>query len=171
MDRVKRPVHRGKRGPKKGWILGVGVAVVLAWALAAPGPASCHCEIPCGIYDDPMRFAMMREDLATIEKSMREIVRLGKEAHPDYNQIVRWVRNKEAHADKFREVVTGYFMAQRVKPVVGKGEAGYEAYVRKLTLLHRMVFYSMKCKQTTDPTYVERLREVLEAFAKAYLGP
>jgi len=33
-----------------------------------------HCEIPCGIYDDPMRLDMMAEHIGTIEKSMKQIL-------------------------------------------------------------------------------------------------
>jgi nickel superoxide dismutase len=30
-----------------------------------------HCQIPCGIYDDPARFDMLAEHINTIEKSMK----------------------------------------------------------------------------------------------------
>ena len=40
---------------------------------------SAHCEIPCGIYDDQMRIAMIAEHLATIEKSMQKIMAIQKE--------------------------------------------------------------------------------------------
>jgi len=63
------------------------------------GEALAHCQIPCGIYDDDVRFTLMLENVTTIEKSMTQITALGKVAAPDGNQIVRWVDNKEAHAD------------------------------------------------------------------------
>ena len=147
------------------------LTVIGAWAILPALPAFSHCEIPCGIYGDKMRFDMMEEDIATIEKSMSQIMELSKEAKPNYNQIVRWVGNKEHHADRIRDVVTQYFMAQRVKPVDPKESAAHGAYVHKLTLLHEMIVYSMKCKQTTDLVNVEKLRQHLEAFSKAYFGP
>ncbi len=61
--------------------------------------AYCHCQIPCGIYDDEARFASISEHITTIEKSMKEIERLSAEAKPNMNQIVRWVNNKDQHAD------------------------------------------------------------------------
>ena len=38
--------------------------------------ATAHCEIPCGIYDDEMRFGMMAEHITTIEKSIKQIIEL-----------------------------------------------------------------------------------------------
>jgi nickel superoxide dismutase len=148
----------------------IGLLTALSLSALPALPAFSHCEIPCGIYDDGMRISMMKEDIATIEKSMNELTELSKEAKPNYNQIVRWVDNKEHHADKIRDVATQYFMAQRVKPVLPKGSAEYDAYVNQLTLLHEMIVTSMKCKQTTDLANVEKLKQLLDAFAKAYLG-
>ena len=148
----------------------IGLAMALIWVTIPALPAFSHCEIPCGIYGDEMRFGMMKEDIATIEKSMKKVVELSKQASPDHNQIVRWVQNKEHHADKIRDVATQYFMAQRVKPVLSRESAEHVAYVKKLKLLHAMIVTSMKCKQTTDLAHVEKLKRLLDAFSKVYLG-
>ena len=153
-----------------GRMLGMGIATALIWAILPVLPAFSHCEIPCGIYGDKMRIDMMNEDIATIEKSMRQIVDLSSEAKPNYNQIVRWVVNKEHHADKFRDIVTQYFMAQRLKPAAPEEPKAYSAYLHQLKLLHEMIIYSMKCKQTTDLANVEKMRQLVAEFAKAYLG-
>ena len=155
---------------KNGRMFAVGIAMGLIWSTLSAVPAFSHCEIPCGIYGDEMRFAMMKEDIATIEKSMKQIVELSKQASQNQNQIVRWVQNKEHHADKIRDVATQYFMAQRVKPVSSKGSAEQDAYAHKLKLLHEMIVTSMKCKQTTDLANVENLKQLLNAFSKVYLG-
>lgn len=130
-----------------------------------------HCQIPCGIYDDPARFTALVEHLTTIEKSMNQINELSAgEPASHVNQLVRWVTNKEDHADEFTEIVTYYFMAQRVKPAAPSDAAAYEKYVTQVTLLHRMVVTAMKCKQTTDLENVKALRELVAAFKKSYLG-
>ena len=129
-----------------------------------------HCQIPCGIYDDEMRFDMMTEHIATIEKSMNQIIALSGEENKNMNQIVRWVTNRDHHADELTHIVTYYFMAQRLKPVEKKDSDEYNAYVDKLTLLQRMVFYSMKAKQTTDLDYVRTLRDLLAEFKKSYFN-
>jgi nickel superoxide dismutase len=86
------------------------------------------------------------------------------------NQIVRWVQNKEEHADELGHIVTYYFMTQRVKPTQKAKGKEYDEYVKKLTLLHKMLVYSMKAKQTTDVANVEKLKALLEEFRSVYFG-
>lgn len=144
--------------------------VVLACLVALTSLVYSHCQIPCGIYDDQQRFNMMAENITTIEKSMKQITELSQESKPNMNQIVRWVQNKEEHADEIGHIVTFYFMSQRIKPVDRTDGKAYAEYVRKLTLLHEMLVYSMKAKQTTDLSNVARLRALLKEFETAYLG-
>ena len=133
-----------------------------------------HCEIPCGIYDDEMRIKMIAEHIDTIEKSMNQIVHLSGEVAgldpQDLNQMVRWIQNKEKHADELSHIVTQYFMTQRVKPVGKEDSKAYEDYVNKITLLHQMMFYTMKSKQTIDLANVQKLRSLLDGFKTAYFG-
>ncbi|MFB0525554.1 MAG: superoxide dismutase [Ni] [Phycisphaerae bacterium] len=129
-----------------------------------------HCEIPCGIYDDPMRLNMMAEHITTIEKSIKQIQELSAQGDKNYNQLVRWIVNKENHADYLSDIVTQYFMTQRIKPAEESDQKAYKEYVHKLTLLHKMMVYSMKCKQTTDLENVEKLRTYLGQFRTVYLG-
>ena len=133
--------------------------------------AGAHCQIPCGIYDDPARFTMLEEHLTTIEKSMKQITELSA-AEPEghVNQLVRWVMNKETHADEFTEIVTFYFMAQRVKPAEPGDREAFRKYVRQVTLLHQMVFNAMKAKQTTDLQYIEKLRSLVSSFKELYMA-
>ena len=151
--------------------LRIGIFSLLVVLLATMGPAGkvfAHCEIPCGIYDDKARIAMISEDLTTIEKSMKKIVELGKQDSPNMNQIVRWVQNKETHANRIAQVVTQYFMTQRLKPGAEEGSQEHKAYISKLQLLHSLLFYSMKAKQSTDLAHVEMMRMVLAKFADIY---
>lgn len=141
--------------------------LVIAIAVACSGIAFAHCQIPCGIYDDQMRVDMIAEDIATIEKSIKSIIQLSQEKTPDYNQLVRWVNNKEHHADHIKEVVTEYFMCQRVAPVA-PDNAAYATYVLQVTLLHQLNVYAMKAKQGTDAAVVEKLRALLDQFSKSY---
>ena len=139
--------------------------------LAAVGSSAlAHCQIPCGIYNDPLRFTMLEEHVTTIEKSMTEIERLSKEEKPNWNQIVRWVNNKETHADELTEIVTYYFLAQRVKPADPQDKAASAKYIHQLTLLHQIVLVSMKAKQTTDLENCTKLRELIAKFKASYLG-
>jgi len=148
----------------------IAAVSILATMAILASIAYSHCQIPCGIYDDEARFDEIAENITTIEKSMKEIERLSAEAKPNMNQIVRWVNNKELHADELSEIVTYYFMAQRVKLSAEGDTTAHNEYVKKLTLLHRMLVYSMKAKQTTDLANVELLKSSLNEFHKAYFG-
>ena len=154
-----------KRIRKKPFIIGL---TILAGLLASI--AYSHCQIPCGIYDDQARFDMIAEHITTIEKSMNEIRKLSEQDKPNMNQIVRWVQNKEEHADELGHIVTYYFMAQRVKPTQKTEGKAYNEYVKKLVLLHKMLVSSMKSKQTTDLANVEKLKALLEEFHSVYFG-
>lgn len=153
------------------WKVNDKKAVVMGiWALmiVLSSVVYSHCQIPCGIYDDPARFVMLAEHITTIEKSMKQIVELSAKEKPDMNQIVRWVNNKESHADELSQIVTYYFMAQRIKPADKAEGNSYQEYIRKLTLLHEMLVHSMKAKQTTDLSNVEKLRTLLAEFQAVY---
>ncbi len=148
---------------KSSFIFSCLVLSVFAFQIAYP-----HCQIPCGIYDDEMRIKMIDEHIATIEKSMKTIIELSKESPPNYNQIVRWVQNKEDHADELSHIVSFYFMAQRVKPVDDTESKEYSKYVKELAILHGMMVSSMKAKQSIDLDHVEKLKKLLADFKGAY---
>ena len=135
---------------------------------AAGNRLFAHCEIPCGIYDDSLRVQLIAEHIGTVEKSMRTIRSLEKEKSVNYNQLVRWINNKEAHALKIQDIVTQYFLHQRIKPAGKDDKKGYDAYCRELTILHRMLIAAMKCKQTTDTAHIKELRELLKSFNGIY---
>jgi len=145
-------------------------AVALLFTLGWTAVAAAHCQIPCGIYDDELRARLIGEHITTIEKSMNSIEALAASDDPDLNQLARWVANKDQHADDLVDVVTYYFMAQRLKPADLDDEAKKDAYLNKLTLLHGMMFHAMKAKQTTDLQHVETLRDLLREFEIAYFG-
>jgi len=126
--------------------------------------AMAHCEVPCGIYSDDTVFTDLHTHLDTIEKAMNQINTLSKDPAKNMNQIVRWVNNKEIHATKIQEIVAQYFLTQRVK----MDEKDKNAYMLKLTQLHQITVYAMKCKQTTDLENAHKLHKVLDAFKAAY---
>jgi len=157
-----------RRSSKRAVLIALTGVVLLVGATSV---VFSHCEIPCGIYDDPMRLDMMAEHITTLEKSMQQITMLSEAGDKNYNQLVRWIANKDHHADAFTEIVTQYFMAQRIKPAAENSGQAYENYVHQLTLLHQMMISAMKCKQTTDPENIAQLRSLLAEFRTAYLGP
>jgi len=123
-----------------------------------------HCEVPCGIYGDQMRFDTIAEHIATIEKAIDQISELSAASDPNYNQIVRWVNTKESHASEIQHIVSQYFLTQRIK-------AGKENYAEHLAMSHSLLTLAMKCKQSLDKGNVAKLKEATQAFRTSYLGP
>jgi len=147
----------------------VAITVVLTLFIANQ-KAYAHCEIPCGIYEDSLRASLISEHITTIEKSMKMIIKLSEEANPDYNQLVRWVVNKEEHAKKIQEIVSQYFLHQRIKITDASDKEKFNKYVSLLTTLHEISVYSMKAKQSTDLANIEKLKSSLDAFGKVYFN-
>lgn len=146
----------------------LGLIAVLVMLLLNTYESRAHCEIPCGIYADSVRISLIKEHITTIEKSMNQITEISKSGTPNYNQLVRWVTNKEEHAKKIQEIVSQYFLHQRIKVVEEDQAEAYAKYQTHLQLLHKMLVYSMKCKQTTDLVFIEKLRATVGDFEKAY---
>lgn len=139
---------------------------------AGASVAPVHCQVPCGIYGDKMRIDMLLEDATTIEKAMSSLIAMDAEANPSKNQMVRWVVNKESHAQSIQDTVAAYWMAQRIKaPANGSSMEDTKAYYHKLALLHGITVAAMKCKQTTDSAHVQKLRGLAREFSQAYFSP
>jgi len=134
-------------------------SILIAMFLLPAATVFSHCEIPCGIYDDTMRIQMIREHILTIEKSIKTLQSLEKDDNA--NQVIRWVMNKDDHANQLQEIVTQYFMTQRVR-------ADAKNYAKKIKTLHLMLIYSMKCKQTLDLSHVVKLKSLVTDFEKLY---
>ena len=134
----------------------VGATLVPMHFLAA------HCEIPCGIYDDPARFTAMYEDQSTIDKAIAFIDEsAGTHDATGHNQLARWIAAKEAHATKIQHTISQYFMTQRIK-------ADDPEYVQKLTAAHAVLVAAMKCKQAADPDTSKALFDAIHEFQHAY---
>lgn len=145
------------------------VLLICVLALIPFNKSNAHCEVPCGIYGDSLRIALLYEHITTVEKSMSQIMALSTEDEKNYNQIVRWVNNKEKHAEEIQEIVAQYFMHQRVK-IKKSTDEGYNSYIKQLKLLHAIQVYAMKAKQTTDKKNIEEMRKNLHMFEHAYFG-
>lgn len=146
------------------------IGLTLAIALLIPSLSKAHCEIPCGIYGDSVQVALLKEHIATIAKSIKMINELSAAEKPDYNQLVRWVSNKEDHAEKMQEILSQYFLHQRVKIAEPSDKAKYDKYIEQLTLVHKLMVLAMKSKQSADPAVIEKMQATLHEFEHAYFG-
>ncbi len=132
-----------------------------------PAPAP-HCQVPCGIYGDQLRFEMMLEDTKTIAKAIAQINEFAASvgegmSGKSVNQVSRWVMTKEDHATKIQDVMGAYFFAQRIK-------SDHADYTGQLAAAHRVIVSAMKCKQDADPQTAKALKSSILEFYKAYEG-
>ena len=158
---------------KRYWLAGAsvlgftGMTTIVFWA-TPPQRAAAHCQVPCGIYDDAARLTRLREDTTTIEKAIQNITALaGKHDPQSVNQAVRWIATKESHATHIIDVVSEYFLTQKVKPVQ-PGAGAYDAYLKSLADHHAVMVAAMKTKQNAEPRYINALRKATAALAAHY---
>ena len=88
------------------------LSILLAiFAASLPQSSKSHCQVPCGIYNDHARIQAMLEDAATVVKAVSQIDELSGKTDPQSkNQLVRWVVNKEKHADNVIGTIANYFL-------------------------------------------------------------
>ena len=146
---------------------GIALALAMIWSATAP-QAAAHCQVPCGIYDDAARITRLHEDATTIAKAVKEINALAaKRDAQALNQAARWIATKEAHASHVIEVVSTYFLTQKVKPAAPESD-GYAGYLRKLADHHAVMVAAMKTKQNAEASWVEALHGAIDALAVHY---
>lgn len=149
-------------------ILGLAVAATALISAVYPARTQAHCQVPCGIYDDGARIARLREDATTIAKAIKNINELaGKHEAQALNQAVRWIDTKEVHASHIIQVVSEYFLTQKVK-TVAPGADGYDGYLKKLADHHAVMVAAMKAKQSADPGTADKLQGAIDALAGHY---
>jgi len=137
---------------------------LLATALLC-STAFAHCQVPCGIYGDQLRFEKLLEDTKTIAKAQGQIEELtaaglsGQSA----NQLGRWIMTKDEHAGAIQATIADYFLAQRIK-------ADSDRYVEQLKAAHAVTVAAMKCKQSADGVTAESLEAAILNLYRAYEG-
>ena len=142
--------------------LALSAVVLMGSIMIFSNHVNAHCQIPCGIYDDHARVQTMLEDAVTVEKSAKLITELaGKSDAKSQNQIVRWVMNKENHAQKIISTISDYFLTQRVNPT-------QKDYADRLIKHHAVILAAMKAKQNSDVKYAQVLKEKIETLLPFY---
>eukprot|EP00401_Gymnodinium_catenatum_P044525 CAMPEP_0117490216 /NCGR_PEP_ID=MMETSP0784-20121206/17438_1 /TAXON_ID=39447 /ORGANISM="" /LENGTH=209 /DNA_ID=CAMNT_0005284971 /DNA_START=50 /DNA_END=679 /DNA_ORIENTATION=+ len=130
-----------------------------------------HCQVPCGIFDDPKLVCEVKEAVQTITKAMAQINDLvGPMAALNFNQISRWVNTKEEHASKIIALMSEYCMCQRVKPI-GDPKTPFKSeadYLAALQAHHAVMLAAVKCKQTVDSANAAALETAVAEMSKMY---
>jgi nickel superoxide dismutase len=123
--------------------------------------AKAHCDIPCGIYD-PITAQIAALTVVRMVDLMTDL----DKTHPEkdvayYNSLARYVGVKEEHAEKVKHeirVIWGDFMkAQQL-----------EKYPDTHALVHKIMQFGSKSRQTADRETALQLVEAVNQFAQAF---
>ncbi|MEM7672383.1 MAG: superoxide dismutase [Ni] [Verrucomicrobiota bacterium] len=143
----------------------IQIVLALLTLFSVSKTLDAHCQVPCGIYGDELKFGELEQHVETIAKASKELLTYASKdslSAQDLQQVVRWTTNKESHAAKIIDETANYFLAQRIKP-------GADHYGEKIELLHHIIVFSMKAKQQADPAAATALGEKVAAFKALYL--
>ena len=127
-----------------------------------------HCQVPCGIFDDPHIVRDIQQACETIRKAMVQVKELHATLTTDplaLNQAVRWIDTKEEHCSKIITLVAEYCLCQRVKKEIFASDA---EYVQALKSHHAVMQSAMKAKQSLDLTACDALEHAVADFSKMY---
>jgi ubiquitin len=129
-----------------------------------------HCQVPCGIFDDPAIVAEIQQACVTIRKAMVQTNELHANAVStsplELNQMIRWINTKEEHCSKIISLVSEYCLCQRVKKELFASE---KDYLDALKAHHAVMQCAMKAKQNVDVTAADALEHAVADFAKMYI--
>jgi hypothetical protein len=128
-----------------------------------------HCQVPCGIFDDPAMINELKQSCLTIRKAIVQANAL----HGHYvdttplnaNQFIRWIMTKEDHADKIVSTISDYCLCQRVKRANFPTEL---EYLNALKLHHVVMQAAVKAKQSMDLIACEELDLAIDDLAMIY---
>ena len=131
-----------------------------------------HCQVPCGIFDDPKTVAEVKEHAATIRKAMSQINELhAKGDAQSCNQMTRWVMTKEEHANHIITTISEYCLCQRVKPAgAPKSPFGSDKDFEDALRAHHLVLVkAMAAKQNVAEAAADALDHAIGDWSKMYI--
>jgi nickel superoxide dismutase len=118
---------------------------------------SAHCQMPCGIYHDDMVYDQIDQFVETVYKGISVLNESKFATVKDRNEFARWVAEKESSCCETANLITVYFLQQKIKP-------GEDDTVKRLTSAHKLLFLLVAIKQNPDLEYVKQFNEEWEKF-------
>ncbi|PJD97590.1 MAG: hypothetical protein CK425_02885 [Parachlamydia sp.] len=132
------------------------VSGIIAW-MSWNGQLYSHCQMPCGVYHDNMVYDQIDQYVETMVKGMTVLSDNKFTSLHDKNEFVRWIITKENESNKTAELITTYFLQQKIKP-------DEEDTVKKVVMAHRLLFDIVGIKQNIDIKMVKNFQEVWDKF-------
>lgn len=116
-----------------------------------------HCQMPCGIYHDDMVFDQVDQYIETIVKGISIMLNSKFNTVQERNEFIRWVELKESSSNETANLLTTYFLQQKIKP-------GEEDTDKRVQSVHKLLFLLVKIKQTADYSAVNDFYQEWEKF-------
>lgn len=136
----------------KKWLFGcIGGCVFAVNSLFA------HCQMPCGIYHDDMVFDQIDQYVETMVKAVTVLEDNKFSTLSERNEAIRWVMEKESESNNVAELITCFFLQQKIKP-------GESDTAKRVLSAHKLLFFLVKIKQTVDISVVSDFYEEWEKF-------
>jgi nickel superoxide dismutase len=120
-----------------------------------------HCQMPCGIYHDDMVFDQVDQYVETMYKGMSILNSSKFHGVHDWNEVIRWVMLKEKESDSVTNLLTTYFLQQKIKP-------GETDTAKRLVSCHKLLFLLVGIKQNTSIKFVQEFLEEWEIFKSMF---
>lgn len=118
---------------------------------------SAHCQMPCGIYHDEMVFDQIDQYVETMYKAMAMLNNSAFTSVKERNEFVRWVVQKENESNKIAELLTTYFLQQKIKP-------DESDTAKRLASVHKLLFGLVVIKQNVDKKFVDEFSKQWDTF-------
>lgn len=131
--------------------------LALAMALASQGYLGAHCQMPCGIYHDDMMYDRIDQYVETMYKGVSILKSSKFSDAKERNEFVRWVMQKDQASDEVANLITQYFLQQKIKP-------GEEDTTKRLIAAHNLLYQTVCIKQAVDLKFVEDFSDQWEKF-------
>ena len=120
-----------------------------------------HCQMPCGIYHDNMVFDQIDQYVETMYKGISVLKTNKFDTVRERNEFVRWVIQKEKASDEVSEIISTYFLQQKIKP-------DEEDTVKRVVSAHKLLFLAVQIKQNVDIKILENFADEWEDFKQMF---
>lgn len=131
--------------------------LTIAGAIFHFADAEAHCQMPCGIYHDDMVYDQIDQFVETVYKGISVLNESKFSTPKERNEFVRWVEEKEKCCNEAAQLITIYFLQQKIKP-------GESDTMTRLTSAHKLLFMLVAIKQNTDLEFVKQFNQEWEKF-------
>lgn len=118
---------------------------------------NAHCQMPCGIYHDDMVYDQIDQMVETVYKGISVMNDSKFSTSREKNEFVRWVMQKDKCCNEAAELISGYFLQQKIKP-------DEDDTVKRLVSAHKLLFMLTAIKQNSDLDFVKQFNAEWEKF-------